>query len=414
MRIYKNTYKDRTGETRLSAKWYGEFRDHTEQLRRLPLLTDKAASAEAGRKIERLVALRLSGEAPDADLSRWLLAGPQRVVVLLAKWGIVDQARLAGTRTLAQHLADYEQDLASGGNTSKHAEAMHYRVKRVLEGCGFRSLGDFNRDAIKTFLNKLRKEKKVGARTYGYYVRELKAFGKWLMRSGRVRENPFANLEGLGAKALAQDPVRQRRALSVEEIDKLLPAALGGPERYGLTGRERALVYRLAVETGLRVSELASLTRSSFRLEGKVPLVQVAAGATKNAKAAELPLRAETVALLEEHLKLKLPAAKAFAIPPNYDTADMLRADLAAAGIADTDAQGRVVDFHALRHTFLTLLAASGVHPKVAQDLARHSDINLTMSRYSHTVLEQRSEAIAKLPVFGEASGNVSKPSASG
>ena len=43
---------------------------------------------------------------------------------------------------------------------------------------------------------------------------------------------------------------------------------------------------------------------------------------------------------------------------------------------------------------------AKCVYPKVAQDLARHSDINLTMSRYSHTVLEQRAEAVAKLPAL--------------
>jgi integrase len=68
--------------------------------------------------------------------------------------------------------------------------------------------------------------------------------------------------------------------------------------------------------------------------------------------------------------------------------------------IAANDEAGHTVDFHALRHSFLTLLASSGVHPKVAQDLARHSDINLTMSRYSHTVMVQRSEAVDRLPDF--------------
>jgi len=49
----------------------------------------------------------------------------------------------------------------------------------------------------------------------------------------------------------------------------------------------------------------------------------------------------------------------------------MLRADLADADIADRDAADRVVDFHALRHTFIRSLAANGVHPKTAQTLAR-------------------------------------------
>jgi len=60
--------------------------------------------------------------------------------------------------------------------------------------------------------------------------------------------------------------------------------------------------------------------------------------------------------------------------------------------------EGKFADFHALQHTFITNLARAGVAPKVAMDLARHSDINLTMSRYSHTVLEGRAEALRKLP----------------
>ncbi len=61
---------------------------------------------------------------------------------------------------------------------------------------------------------------------------------------------------------------------------------------------------------------------------------------------------------------------------------------------------GRYADFHSLRHITGSLLAASGVHPKVAQSIMRHSDINLTMSRYSHTYLEQESETISRLPDF--------------
>ncbi|HSV26336.1 MAG TPA: tyrosine-type recombinase/integrase, partial [Sedimentisphaerales bacterium] len=55
---------------------------------------------------------------------------------------------------------------------------------------------------------------------------------------------------------------------------------------------------------------------------------------------------------------------------------------------------------HSFRHTFGTMLAASGVHPKTAQDLMRHSDINLTMSRYTHTLRGQAAAAVASLPNF--------------
>ena len=76
----------------------------------------------------------------------------------------------------------------------------------------------------------------------------------------------------------------------------------------------------------------------------------------------------------------------------------MIRADLADAGIDYVDDARRYVDFHSLRHTTGSLLAASGVHPKTAQKIMRHSDINLTMSVYSHTFKGQESEAVAKLP----------------
>ena len=43
-------------------------------------------------------------------------------------------------------------------------------------------------------------------------------------------------------------------------------------------------------------------------------------------------------------------------------------------------------------------MAASGTHPKVAQSIMRHSDINLTMSRYTHTLRGQESKAVENLP----------------
>ncbi len=47
------------------------------------------------------------------------------------------------------------------------------------------------------------------------------------------------------------------------------------------------------------------------------------------------------------------------------------------------DDRGRVVDFHALRYTFVTQLAKAGVHPRIAQALARHAKIETTMAVYT-------------------------------
>ena len=53
---------------------------------------------------------------------------------------------------------------------------------------------------------------------------------------------------------------------------------------------------------------------------------------------------------------------------------------------AQKNASGRVADFHALRHTFITRLARSGVAPAVAKSLARHSGPTLTMDHQTHTL----------------------------
>ena len=80
-------------------------------------------------------------------------------------------------------------------------------------------------------------------------------------------------------------------------------------------------------------------------------------------------------------------------------TAEMMRADLGRAGIPYVDEDGLVADFHAPRGTFTTNLVIAGVSPKFTQDLARHSDINLTMGVYARLRKDTHlAEAVEKLP----------------
>ncbi len=68
--------------------------------------------------------------------------------------------------------------------------------------------------------------------------------------------------------------------------------------------------------------------------------------------------------------------------------------------LAYEDAQGQVVDFHALRGTFITNLSRSGVTPKTAQLLARHCDINLTMNTYTKLGVMDQAAAVEALPAI--------------
>ncbi|MCH7873139.1 MAG: tyrosine-type recombinase/integrase, partial [Planctomycetes bacterium] len=72
--------------------------------------------------------------------------------------------------------------------------------------------------------------------------------------------------------------------------------------------------------------------------------------------------------------------------------------DLEQAGIPYQDQDGLYADFHANRHTFISNLSRSGASPKMAQTLARHSDINLTMQTYTHVGINDQIAAISELP----------------
>lgn len=177
-----------------------------------------------------------------------------------------------------------------------------------------------------------------------------------------------------------------------------------------MIGYERALLYRLAAESGLRANELRSLDVSSF--DFKNCIVRVKSGCTKNNKEVMIPLRPDTALELKDFFKGKMPNMKALGGTRKQltkRTSDMIKADLEDAGVPYVDDAGRFADFHSLRHTTGSLLAASGVHPKVAQSIMRHSNINLTMSLYTHTLREQESEATENLPDLSLPSGKKQK-----
>ncbi len=79
--------------------------------------------------------------------------------------------------------------------------------------------------------------------------------------------------------------------------------------------------------------------------------------------------------------------------------AEMLKVDLEAAGIPYRDESGDIIDFHALRHTFATILANEcNAHPKTMQELLRVSSIDLVMKYYTHSGFDKQAEAVSRLP----------------
>ena len=434
MRIFQTTYKGRDGKRRKASRWYVEFRDHRGIVRRLPGFADRKSSEALGRTVEKLAACRGSGDPLTAELRQWVETLPGRIVKPMARWGLLDKAKTTAGRTLLVHLEGetgapgWRQHLEGKGTTTKQVRLVVGRVRRIVQGCGFTFWSDVDAGKVSAFLHDLRADRKdaggtvkrgASAQTSNFYLTAFKSFCKWMLLDGRVHRNPVAHLQGLNVKT---DRRHDRRALEPEEIRWLLDVTAGEPIRCKASGSERAVLYRVAAESGLRAAELASLTAASFDFAADPPTVCVEAAYSKHRRRDEVPLRPDTARLLAEHLGPKLPGAQAFIVPKR--TAEVFRADLTAARrawIADganeeertererscflayRDDGGLYADFHSLRHATGSMLAASGAHPKVAQSIMRHSTVELTLGRYSHLYRGQDADAVNALPDLGQA-----------
>ena len=405
MRTFRATYSDRSGRKRVAKRWYVEIKDSNGAVRRLPAFTDHGASEELGRKLKRLVELNAVRERPDRELTRWIEGLPEPMRARMARIGLLDAQRVESSKPLESHVADFREALLARGNTPKHADSTAERVRRVFTACRFAFWTDIRADKVESYLRTLREpqssenagkaRKPISAQTSNYLLGSCKAFCSWMVQNERASENPLRILKALNAQA---DRKHIRRALHGDESRALLQATESGPDRLGISGPERAMLYRVAIETGLRARELRSLTRASFALESDRPTVTVQAAYSKRRRQDVLPLKADTARAVERFLRGRLPTASAFRMPAPEKLSKMFRADLDAAGIPYRDESDRVLDFHALRHTFISSLASGGVHPKTAQMLARHSTITLTMDRYTHSLRDDEVKALDALP----------------
>ena len=147
-------------------------------------------------------------------------------------------------------------------------------------------------------------------------------------------KTPCAGVRGYNAK---EDRRHDRRTVSIQELQRLIAAAERGPVVLGVAGPVRALCYRLAVATGLRYSEIASIKPESF--DWQAPSVTVAAAYTKNGQNAVMPLPDDLTCDLRVYVE-SLPGGSSVFPLPKDKGAELLQADLAVAGIPYQDASG--------------------------------------------------------------------------
>ncbi|MDB5297243.1 MAG: hypothetical protein JWO31_3226 [Phycisphaerales bacterium] len=391
--------------------------------------------------------------------------------------GLTDRAQLVKAKVLTvaqdavanhastatdEHAAAYL--LALGRKASRlHVANVRRLLTRVCRECRFVQLSDLRGDALEGWLAR-RQQEGMSARTVNTHLSAVVGFANWCCENDRLIVNPFERVAKADERAGRR---RTRRSLTDDELVRLLAVARQRPlAEFGRTaekvepdpsrpkranwrrvpldyatlamaverarlvlskrpdfvaelerrGRERALVYKALVLTGLRKGELASLTVGQLDLNPERPYVVLAVADEKNRQGSEIPLRPDLAADLRSWLsdrageqraatRMKFGRGRSDRNPASEPVFDVptgliriLDRDLVAAGIPKRDDRGRTVDVHAMRTTFGTHLSKGGVSLRTAQAAMRHSRPDLTANVYTDPRLLDVAGALDVLP----------------
>ena len=386
MRVYRRKYKDkRSGKMREGRTWW-------------------MMGYVGGKRINRSTGTRDKRAAE-------LIAGDVLRKAELKRAGIVDPFEDAHEVSLATHIRAFEKTMRARGCVPRYIKDRVGCIEKYVERTGAGALKDLSLPSASGFLMEI-KATGVGARTVNRYYQALKQFGIWLVKTRKAQFDPFDGLKPLNEQA---DRRHVRRALTADEAAALIDAARTRPlktaeaqrihagvtpaERLRLTrmGEIRALVYTLALGTGLRKGELRQLRWCDIDM--KRGQITVRASTSKSRKEQVVPLASEVRATLQANRPADATPTDTVIPPRTFPNTLTFHKDLEAAGVPREDDTGRVIDFHAMRTTFISWLAAGGVHPRVAQALARHASIETTMARYTDLALMDVKGTVEKLPL---------------
>ena len=211
------------------------------------------------------------------------------------------------------------------------------------------------------------------------------------------------------AEMVVEKPVAERnfdmQVWDEEEVRLFLTVARDA-------GTEVEAFYTLAIETGMRKGELCGLmwddvdinarrisVRRTLLKAGPEPVL----GVPKTGRGRAITISPQTASLLRKHqlrqkeLKLSLGGAykdRDFVFAKeNGDPIQINNFGQRSFANLIESAGVKKIRFHDLRHTCATLLLAKGVNPKIVQERLGHSDISMTLNRYSHVTPTMQDQA---------------------
>jgi integrase len=296
--------------------------------------------------------------------------------------GVGEPSKQKKTRNadLESVLREYLSDLAAQNCAPQYIEKTGLFIRGIAKSQGWKSIREITAEGFTTWRSNL--AGKRAAKTLNLYLGAMLSFLNWLVNSDRLKENPLRRVP----KAKDFEQKRPRRACTDEEATRLLAVAPA----------ERRLIYLIALHTGLRRSEIASLQWRDVNLDEPTPFIRLRAKNTKNRTGDTVWLHPELIDELRAVHSLGVEASAL--VVRMFPRLRAFRKDLEAANIPFEDEFGVRFDLHSARKTFNTRMATNGVPTRAAMHAMRHSEEKLTTVVYTQSSHLAVASHIATLP----------------
>ncbi|MEI7511001.1 MAG: tyrosine-type recombinase/integrase [Candidatus Peregrinibacteria bacterium] len=248
------------------------------------------------------------------------------------------------------------------------------------------------RDLIRQFLYWGTKERNWQPKTYVINFCNFKMFCRYCVVEDYILTNPMETMERPKLKSPIMTPLTQ------PEVCSILHFAFTKSAHYKFGKYRNYAMFHLALHSGLRLSEILSLTVHDINLEEGFLHV-------RDGKGGKDRLVALTRDLLENIVAFQKIREKSFAnISTNqlfcstrgnrFNVRDFHR----VVELAKKET-GITFSAHDFRRTYATTLSRKGVSPFIIQQQLGHSNIKTTMKYVIHNLNDQR-EAVKNLTLY--------------
>lgn len=268
---------------------------------------------------------------------------------------------------------------------------LQFAQKRLHKAPSALALEDIDAPLVTAFLDDLETVRGVTARTRNLRLTALHSFFRYASYEAPTHAAQIARVLAIPAKKFARALVA---FLSRAEVDALLAA----PDQRAWSGRRDHALILLAVQTGLRLSELTGLRRDDVHLGTGAHVRVVGKGRKERCTPLSKATRAVLTAWLREPTRAPgqpvFPNARGGSLS-SHGVHYLLAKHVAVASAHCTSLTRKRVSPHVLRHTTAMDLLQAGVEQSVIALWLGHESIETTQI-YLDANLELKEEMLAK------------------